>query len=1199
MAYECVICCKVIILIILFSEIYFVIKSDALCSDIQVQCKCGNGGVFTVPVKQTVKYYRWRHECSPGRGFNEKQLCELYKNCEACETTRCKTCPCNKYGRWCNLDCGCLNNGCCTTHGICICPYNFPGPNCEDKETMTKDVLCGLPDEIENGYYIMYNFHATTVHYSCSEGYGKKKDDNSEIICTQIGWLGKPPVCRKKCPVKDFPNNITTDPDITKPYSYYYSSVNLSCPANLTLSRPKTINCLESGNWDLGDLESLRCGQKCSDPPYVKNSYVKVFDGTIIENTTVWYRCMKDHYINGNSVLQCVDGKWPEKLPTCDYDKERAIKCSYPPYVKNSLVTVYDGPHIENTTVRYRCMKGYYINGNSVLQCVHGKWPEKLPTCEHDKERAIKCSYPPYVKNGLVTVYDGPHIENATARYHCMKGYHINGNSILQCVDGKWPEKLPTCDKFVNCSDPGTPRNAIREVLFGESFNKRNGTWNYELPSCLMVSDKVISCNTTGNEVLVENKSPVIINCPAGCHNKDPQIWGVIYYRLDSHVCVSAIHAGIITNDGGIVVVSSKGNYTGLRSISFTSNGMRSKTFGNVEPVPVYGLRWLLTDYEICPKSWKPLYNKCIIQITVPTTWIQASATCNNLNSNLFEDIEVYKSLTIYTLYPQFWVSLQSDMNFEKLSNNLSSVNFRENNFPSNCWTLHVETGNLAKANCSLNFSYICSAKPKGACERPEKVDDSIINYENFDGEIFKSGVIIMYECEPQHLLIGPSKITCLDNLTWSSIPPQCIKVCEKYLEVENSRIRHNNFNDNIYRSGTTVAYECHQLYYLSGPSELTCLDNFTWSSEPPQCIKAAACKFPPNSNLIHDYEFIYDLELIRDETVNISETEQKHLLNSKKTKLPSGYFHINTTIKYGCIDEYYTLTGSVTRTCLPNGTWSGEPSKCQLTKCGQLVDNHWSFQVGIAHNVDGKWKFICGGALLNNDWVITSAHCVTHSNSTMDRNNLLIYYGNFYENAITSSASHGKESGNSRVISIVVNPKYDVKSGDGDIALLEIWLWKASMDTNPICLPNLILSKKHLEEENIGNVTGWKSSNMDKNSFPLHANQIEVSIASNSKCQSYIESQGSLLQVTENQVCAVGNSLKVESWNICQASVGDLLVMSEGNGPNITWYLEGIQIINSSLPCPAKDSQELSNRYAIYTKVNNYLDWIKNVTNV
>ncbi|GAB6022697.1 peptidase domain containing associated with muscle reproteinration 1, partial [Chamberlinius hualienensis] len=1010
----------------------------------------------------------------------------------------CKTCSCNTYGRWCNFDCGCLNSGCCNTHGRCICPAQYPGPRCENKENLTKNAWCRFPDQIENGIPIMYYFKAITVRYSCNEGYGKE-NDVSDMICTQIGWLGKPPVCKKKCQVREFPYNITVFPDITKPYTYYYPSVNLSCPGNLTLSRPEEVICLESGKWDLDEFKPLICGKKCPTPPHINNGFVIVNEGAIIENVTLRYSCMKGYYVNGNNVIQCVEGKWPEKLPTC----VKAIKCSDPGTPRHSIRKTYEG------------LQGYMSYETDIV-------------------------------------------------YHCVNGSVLFGCSWRNCIG--------------------------------------NGTWLNEMPSCLYVSDQVISCNTTGNEILVQNKSPIVINCPSGCLNKDPQIWGVIYYRLNSHVCVSAIHAGTITIDGGIVVVSFKGNYSGLRSISFTSNGMTSKTYKNDGPVPVYGLRRLQIEYEICPKGWKPFYNKCIIKITVPTTWKQAKITCNNLNSTLLEDIDEFKNRSFIIKLPNFesWVSLQLDMSLEELSNESSSstASVRENDVSSHCWTLHLYRGNLTQRNCSLNFAYICLGKAKGACERPKKVENSIMKYENFDGEIIKSGVIVMYECKPQHYLIGSPKITCLGNLTWSSDPPQCIKVCEKYPEVNNSIIRHKNFDDEIYRNGTTVTYTCQSLYYLSGSPQLTCLDNSTWSSDPPQCIKAAACRDQLEFHLLHYLFFRHNSELIIDETVNISDSEKKHLLDSKNVDLPWEYFHINTTIKYECIKEYYTLNGSETKTCLLNETWSDPPTRCQLAICGQSVNSHWPFQVGITRIVGGKYQFICGGALLNNNWVITSAHCVKHNNLTIDENDLLIYYGNFYFDNISTSPLNEKVSGDLQVYKIVVHPNYNVKSGDGDLALLEIWLRNASKDFHPICLPNISLSKQHLEEGNNGNVTGWE---IDTNSSPAHANQIEVSIAPMSECKLYIAKHGRSLQLTDDKVCAVGNTLTTESKPVCESSVGDLLVMSEGNGENSTWYLEGIQSLNSSLPCTTNDSRhkKLYNEYAIYTKVYKYLDWIKNVTNL
>lgn len=48
------------------------------------------------------------------------------------------------------------------------------------------------------------------------------------------------------------------------------------------------------------------------------------------------------------------------------------------------------------------------------------------------------------------------------------------------------------------------------------------------------------------------------------------------------------------------------------------------------------------------------------------------------------------------------------------------------------------------------------------------------------------------------------------------------------------------------------------------------------------------------------------------------------------------GKYVTDTTCTFGC-DLGYGLSGSVNRTCLPNNSWSGETTKCNMLFCEEL----------------------------------------------------------------------------------------------------------------------------------------------------------------------------------------------------------------------------------------------------------------------
>ncbi|XP_069593839.1 mucin-2-like [Ranitomeya imitator] len=84
-----------------------------------------------------------------------------------------------------------------------------------------------------------------------------------------------------------------------------------------------------------------------------------------------------------------------------------------------------------------------------------------------------------------------------------------------------------------------------------------------------------VSCTTTARDL---PGSSADVLCPGDCLANSKSVWGIDVYTDDSSICRAAIHAGIITNDGGQVSVQKtpgQDSYNGS-----TRNGITTKSYG-------------------------------------------------------------------------------------------------------------------------------------------------------------------------------------------------------------------------------------------------------------------------------------------------------------------------------------------------------------------------------------------------------------------------------------------------------------------------------------------------------------------------------------------------------------------------------------------------------------------------------------------
>uniref|UniRef100_A0A8C2U204 CUB and Sushi multiple domains 2 n=1 Tax=Coturnix japonica TaxID=93934 RepID=A0A8C2U204_COTJA len=641
---------------------------------------------------------------------------------------------------------------------------------------------CGVPKAPKNGVVFGKEYTVgTKAVYHCDQGFQLAPGEPPSTECLQEGqWSNgnKPPPCvAVTCP--DI-SSIAVEHGrwrLTYEIQYHYNAqLMLICDPGYYYTGQRVIRCQANGKWSIGEpMPTCKTGH-CGVPSPIVNGQINGenynYRGSVV------YQCQPGFRLIGMSVRICQqDHRWSGKTPVCV-----PITCGHPGNPANGLT---QGTQFNlNDVAKFVCNTGYRLEGAAQSQCLaNGQWSSTLPAC-----RVVNCTDPGHLENSIRQVQpSGPHRFSfgTTVSYQCSHGYYLLGTHVLTCQgDGTWDRALPQC-LLVSCGHPGSPPHA---QISGDKYTVGSVVRYSCLGKRALIGNSTRMCQLDGRW------SGSLPHCSGGSQGVcgDPGI--------PSH----GIGLGDEFGVDSVVRFSCEPGYTlrGSSERTCQANG----SWSGVQP-ECEG-----TDPALIPGQAEMKWDHSVDGSPIDLVFHSFSLIVTLLFSVFCGDPGIPAQ------------GRREDRGFTYRS----SVSF-------SCLAPMVLVGSARR---------FCQSDGTWSGTQPSCIDPTLTTCADPGVPLFgmqnnsqgyQVGSMIFFKCQKGYLLQGSTTRTCLPNLTWSGVQPDCVPHHCKQPETPS----HANVGAlDLPSLGYTLIYSCQSGYYLTGGSEhRTCKADGSWTGKPPICL--------------------------------------------------------------------------------------------------------------------------------------------------------------------------------------------------------------------------------------------------------------------------------------------------------------------------------------------------------------------------
>ncbi|CAK6440589.1 unnamed protein product [Pipistrellus nathusii] len=293
--------------------------------------------------------------------------------------------------------------------------------------------------------------------------------------------------------------------------------------------------------------------------------------------------------------------------------------------------------------------------------------------------------------------------------------------------------------------------------------------------------------------------------------------------------------------------------------------------------------------------------------------------------------------------------------------------------------------------------------------------------------------------------------------------------------------------------------------------------------------------------------------------------------------------------VQYRCNETFYTMAGGDGKyVCEADGFWTSSKGEKSLPACEPVCGMSARTTGGRIYGGqnaklgDFPWQVlllgdntIAAGALLSDNWILTAAHAVYEQKDAASSLNIRM-------GALKRLSPQHTQAWAEAVF---IHEGYRDGAGfDNDIALIKLQN-RVAVNSNimPVCLPGED-AESLMRTDTTGTVSGW---GLTQSGFLARNLQfVEVPIVDPKKCAAAYAKKPLHPQVTDNMLCAGVESGGRDS---CGGDSGGALVFLHNETHR--WFVGGI-VSWGSIHCGAAQV------YGVYTKVINYIPWIKRIMN-